>query len=90
MVGILEKSDREVLKVACCKRIIKYFNGLEWQEYESDEDEEEDPGFNILVEPLTSIISRSKENGSRLTSLSIMSIVNMCKIKSRVIDKDTK
>jgi hypothetical protein len=29
LVGILEKSDRGLLKEACCRRIIKYFSNLD-------------------------------------------------------------
>jgi len=42
--------------------------------------------FINLVEPLVSIVSRSKENGSKLTALSIMSIVNMCNFSEDIKD----
>ena len=42
--------------------------------------DEDDGKINYinLIEPLITILSRSKENGSKLTGLSVMAIVNMC------------
>ena len=42
--------------------------------------------FINLVEPLVSIISRSKENGNKLTALSVMAIVNMCNFSEDIKD----
>ena len=42
------------------------------------EDDLDKSQMDILIEPLISILFRSKENGANLTSLSIMAIVNMC------------
>ena len=39
-----------------------------------------------LIEPLTSVITRSKENGVRLTALAVMAIVNMCNFSADIKD----
>ena len=57
--------------------IIKFFG----KGGNDQEDEEKDDGkinYINLIEPLITIVSRSKENGSKLTGLSVMAIVNMC------------
>ena len=67
------------MKEACCRRIIKFFGKS--RKDEGGDGDDVNSGkieFITLVEPLTSIMSRSKENGARLTALSVMSIVNMC------------
>lgn len=85
LVGMLENSDRLLVKEACCRRIIKFFG-----KYRKDDGNEGgDIGkieFITLVQPLTSIISRPKENGARLTALSVMSIVNMCDFSDDIKD----
>lgn len=85
LVGILQNSDRLLVKEACCRRIIKFFG----KSRKDDGGDEGDAGkieFITLVEPLTSIISRSKENGARLTALSVMAIVNMCNFSEDIKD----
>ena len=42
--------------------------------------------FINLVEPLVQIISRSRENGVKLTALSLMAIVNMCNFSEDIKD----
>lgn len=57
--------------------IIKFFG----KGGNDQDDEEKDDGkinYINLIEPLITIVSRSKENGSKLTGLSVMAIVNMC------------
>lgn len=67
--------------------IIKYFGKTV-----KDEDgpsEGEDAGkiqFINLVEPLLFIVARSKENGSKLTGLALMAIVNMCNYSEDIKD----
>ena len=38
------------------------------------------------IEPLAEIVSRSKENGAKLTALSVMAIVNMCNFSEDIKD----
>ena len=42
--------------------------------------------FINLIEPLTSIIQRQQDYGSKLTALSIMAIVNMCNYSDDIKD----
>ena len=58
--------------------IIKFFG--KGGNDEDDGEGKDDGKINYinLIEPLISILSRSKENGSKLTGLSVMAIVNMC------------
>lgn len=58
--------------------IIKFFG--KGGNDEDDGEGKDDGKINYinLIEPLITILSRSKENGSKLTGLSVMAIVNMC------------
>jgi hypothetical protein len=85
LVGILDNSDRGLVKEACCRRIIKFF-GKSRKDDGADEGDAGKIEFITLVEPLTSIITRSKENGARLTALSVMAIVNMCTFSEDIKD----
>ncbi len=82
------------MKEACCKMIIKYFGKENEQElkminYGNDEDKFD---FSSFMDPIVQIMARSFEYGSKLTSLSIMTMVNMCNfqdfIKHILIDKN--
>jgi hypothetical protein len=91
---IIRESDKNFMKEACCKMIIKYFGKENEQElkminYGNDEDKFD---FSSFMDPIVQIMARSFEYGSKLTSLSIMTMVNMCNfqdfIKHILIDKN--
>lgn len=42
--------------------------------------------FITLIEPLVAIVSRSKENGFKLTALAVMAIVNLCDFSEDIKD----
>lgn len=45
---------------------------------ERSDDKNNKIDFNALVDPLIKIIKRSQDNGVKLTSYSIMAIINLC------------
>ena len=71
---ILDKSDRNIVKEACCKMITQFFGKIE----EEKIDLEERIQFIKIVEPLVKIIKVPRENGPKLTSLALMALINMC------------
>ena len=84
LITILKESDRNYVKEACCRRVIKFFG-----KSKKGGDDDGDVGkieFINLVEPLAEIVSRSKENGAKLTALSVMAIVNMCNFSEDIKD----
>jgi len=72
--------------------IIKFFGSKKGKDAEKEAiggENNADVGkieFINLVEPLTSIISRQKEYGPKLTALSVMAIVNMCNFSEDIKD----
>lgn len=88
LIEILKESDRNIIKESACRMIIKLFGKSKSGDAQGDNDEN-DIGkieFINLVEPLVSIISRAKENGTKLTALSVMAIVNMCNYSDDIKD----
>ena len=84
LITIIKETDRNYVKEACCRRIIKFFG-----KSKKGGDDDGDVGkieFINLVEPLAEIVSRSKENGAKLTALSVMAIVNMCNFSEDIKD----
>lgn len=58
--------------------IIKFFGKSNDGDDDGDNREDGKVNFINLMEPLITILARSKENGPKLTGLSVMAIVNMC------------
>jgi len=87
LISLLKESDRAVIKEACCRMIIKFFGKKKGKDDEDGKDEGTGKiEFINLVEPLVAIVSRSKENGNKLTALSVMAIVNMCNFSEDIKD----
>ena len=42
--------------------------------------------YIILIEPLVQILQRPKENGAKLTALSVMALVNLCNYSEDIKD----
>lgn len=87
LITLLQQSDRGLIKEACCRMVIRFFGKS--KKKDDGGAEANDAGkieFINMVEPLVNIVSRSKENGDKLTALSLMAIVNMCNFSEDIKD----
>lgn len=91
LITVLKECDRSYIKQSVCRMIIKFFGKKKKDDAAGpasgqDGDDSLKIEFITLVEPLVAIVSRPKENGVKLTALSIMSIVNMCNFSEDIKD----
>jgi hypothetical protein len=95
LITILHESDRNFVKESVCRMIIKFFGKQKSQTNmnaagpvsgHDGSDEKSKIEFITLVEPLIAIMMRPQDNGVKLTSLSIMAIVNMCNFSEDIKD----
>ena len=95
LITVLKSTDEAFLKNAVCRMIIKYFGKKKDKEPGSSggpasgQDGGDDGGkieFINMVEPLINIINRSRENGTKLTALSLMAIINMSNFSEDIKD----
>lgn len=88
LITILRESNRNFVKESVCRMIIKSFGKRKSKEdqggsalsiagFEGSDDKNK-LEFATLVEPLIKIMTRPQDNGVKLTSLSVMALVNMC------------
>jgi len=86
LITLLKETDRGTIKEACCRMIIKFFGRKKAKDEGGKDEGQGKIEFINLVEPLVAIVSRSKENGDKLTALSVMAIVNMCNFSEDIKD----
>lgn len=73
---VLQNCERNYVKEACCRMIIRFFGPADGA---GDEDlAPEKIEFINMVDVLMDIANRQKDYGPKLTALSIMALVNMC------------
>lgn len=76
LITMLKECDKNFIKEACCRMLIKYFGKDNEHNLVFSEGDAFD--LNKFVEPIIQIVTRSNDYGSKVTSLSIMLLVNMC------------
>ena len=98
LITILGESNRNFVKESVCRMIIKSFGKRKSKESMDSggsalsiagldgSDEKGKLEFSTLVEPLIKIMTRPQDNGVKLTSLSIMALVNMCNQSEEIKD----